>query len=156
MLYSFGFPVPITVTSECPCFEHNKVNTSGFEATHNHSLLRSCVQTVWFSSAILCEQVDGTVLTARNICSTHSSTKCVNCNGRDCLHTRCRLLTDLQSVNSLALNLPKYCFAVSLTLYVRTECIYSAASHASHPDGVLILRDFRKVLKWASTGDFEV
>jgi hypothetical protein len=43
-----------------------------------------------------------------------------------------------------------------LTLYVRTEYIYSAASHASRPDGVLILRDFHKVVKWAGTGDFKV
>jgi hypothetical protein len=36
------------------------------------------------------------------------------------------------------------------------EYIYSAASHASRPDGVLILRDFHKVVKWAGMGDFEV
>jgi hypothetical protein len=33
---------------------------------------------------------------------------------------------------------------------------FSMASHASRPDGVLILRDFHKVLKWAGTGDFKV
>jgi hypothetical protein len=34
-----------------------------------------------------------------------------------------------------------------LTLSACAEYIYSAASHASHPDGVLILRDFHKVVK---------
>jgi hypothetical protein len=28
-----------------------------------------------------------------------------------------------------------------------TEYTYSAASHASHPDGVLVLRNFHKVVK---------
>jgi hypothetical protein len=36
------------------------------------------------------------------------------------------------------------------------EYIYSAASNASCPDGVLILCDFHKVLKWAGMGDFKV
>jgi hypothetical protein len=44
----------------------------------------------------------------------------------------------------------------SLTLSVRVEYIYSTASHASCPDGVLVLRDFYKVLKWASMLDFKV
>jgi hypothetical protein len=39
------------------------------------------------------------------------------------------------------------CISKCLTLPVRAEYIYSAASHASRPDGVLILRDFRKVVK---------
>jgi hypothetical protein len=43
-----------------------------------------------------------------------------------------------------------------LTLSVHMEYMYSAVSHASCPDKVLILRDFRKVLKWAGTGDFKV
>jgi hypothetical protein len=34
-----------------------------------------------------------------------------------------------------------------LTLSVRAEYMYSVASHVSCPDGVLILRDFHKVLK---------
>jgi hypothetical protein len=34
-----------------------------------------------------------------------------------------------------------------LTLSVPAEYMYFAASHASHPDGVLVLRDFRKVVK---------
>jgi hypothetical protein len=34
-----------------------------------------------------------------------------------------------------------------LTLSIRAEYTYSAASHASCPDGVLKLRDFHKVLK---------
>jgi hypothetical protein len=34
--------------------------------------------------------------------------------------------------------------------------MYSAASHASRPDGVLVLRDFQKVVKWPGTVDFEV
>jgi hypothetical protein len=37
---------------------------------------------------------------------------------------------------------------MSLTLSVHTEYTYSTASHASCPDGVLILCDFHKVLKW--------
>jgi hypothetical protein len=44
----------------------------------------------------------------------------------------------------------------SLTFSVRAEYIYSAASHASCLDGVLILHDFHKVLKRAGTGDFKV
>jgi hypothetical protein len=42
---------------------------------------------------------------------------------------------------------------------VNTFCscgVYSAASHASCLDGVLILRDFHKVLIRAGTGDFKV
>jgi hypothetical protein len=42
-----------------------------------------------------------------------------------------------------------------LTLSIRTEYIYSAASHASCLDGVLILHDFHKVLKLVGTGDFK-
>jgi hypothetical protein len=34
-----------------------------------------------------------------------------------------------------------------LTLLVPAEYMYSAASHASRPDGVLVLRDFQKVVK---------
>jgi hypothetical protein len=34
-----------------------------------------------------------------------------------------------------------------LTLSVRTEYIYSVASHASRPDRVLILRNFHNVVK---------
>jgi hypothetical protein len=35
----------------------------------------------------------------------------------------------------------------NLTLSVRAEYIYSAASHTSRPDRELMLRDFRKVVK---------
>jgi hypothetical protein len=38
-------------------------------------------------------------------------------------------------------------FLLHLTLSVCAEYIYSAASHASHPDGVLKLRAFHKVVK---------
>jgi hypothetical protein len=44
----------------------------------------------------------------------------------------------------------------TLTLSIRVEYIYSAVSHASCPDGALIIRDVHKVLKWAGTGDFKV
>jgi hypothetical protein len=43
----------------------------------------------------------------------------------------------------------------TLTLSVRTEYIYSAASQATSPDGVYILRDFHKVVKWPGTVDFK-
>jgi hypothetical protein len=44
----------------------------------------------------------------------------------------------------------------TLTISASAEYIYSAASHARRPDGVLILRDFHKVVKRAGTGDFKV
>jgi hypothetical protein len=44
---------------------------------------------------------------------------------------------------------------IALTLSVRAEYIYSAASQATSPDGVYILRDFHKVVKWPSTVDFK-
>jgi len=59
------------VTSDGSCFEHNTVNTAGFGAT-DHSLLSSCVQIVWFSSAILFEHVDGIDVTAWNNWASHS------------------------------------------------------------------------------------
>jgi hypothetical protein len=34
--------------------------------------------------------------------------------------------------------------------------MYSTASHASCPDGVLVLRDFLKVVIWPGTVDFKV
>jgi hypothetical protein len=34
-------------------------------------------------------------------------------------------------------------------------CIYSAASQATSPDGVYILCDFHKVVKWPGTVDFK-
>jgi hypothetical protein len=34
--------------------------------------------------------------------------------------------------------------------------MYSTASHASRPDGVLVLRDFHKVVKWSDMVDFKV
>jgi hypothetical protein len=43
-----------------------------------------------------------------------------------------------------------------LTLSICADYCYSAASHASCPDGVLVLCDFHKVLKWAGKGDFKV
>jgi hypothetical protein len=43
-----------------------------------------------------------------------------------------------------------------LTLSVRAEYIYSAASQTTSPDGVYILRDFHKVVKWPGTVDFKV
>jgi hypothetical protein len=43
-----------------------------------------------------------------------------------------------------------------LTLSFYVEYIYSAVSHATLPDGVLIIRDFHKVVKCAGTGDFKV
>jgi hypothetical protein len=42
---------------------------------------------------------------------------------------------------------------IKLTLSVCAEYIYSAASHASCPDIVLILCDFHKVLKLTGMGD---
>jgi hypothetical protein len=42
-----------------------------------------------------------------------------------------------------------------LTLSVRAEYIYSTASRANSPDGVYILRDFHKVVKWPGTVDFK-
>jgi hypothetical protein len=43
-----------------------------------------------------------------------------------------------------------------LTLSARVEYMYSAASRTSCPDGVLVLRDFHKVIKWPGTVDFKV
>jgi hypothetical protein len=86
----------------------------GFGVTNNHSLLSSCVQIVWFNSAV-CEQVDGTVLTACNIWASHSLSKCANCRGWVSLQTQCRLLIGLQIPNLSALNLTKYCSAMSIT-----------------------------------------
>jgi hypothetical protein len=43
-----------------------------------------------------------------------------------------------------------------LTLSVHTEYIYSVASQATSPDGVYILRDFHKVVKWPGTVDFKL
>jgi hypothetical protein len=43
-----------------------------------------------------------------------------------------------------------------LTLSARAEYMYSATSHASCPDGVLVLRYFHKVVKWLGTVDFKI
>jgi hypothetical protein len=53
-----------------------------------------------------------------------------------------RQQTDTQTDRNFALA-RKRC----LTLPIRAEYIYSVASHASRPDRVLILRNFRKALK---------
>jgi hypothetical protein len=52
---------------------------------------------------------------------------------------KCYILCHFNTVSS-KLSLP-------LTLSVRAEYVYSAAPRASCPDGVLVLRDFRKVVK---------
>jgi hypothetical protein len=43
---------------------------------------------------------------------------------------------------------------LQLTLSVPAEYMYSAASHASCPDGALVIRDFYKVVKWPGMVDF--
>jgi hypothetical protein len=43
-----------------------------------------------------------------------------------------------------------YRYLFCLTLSVPAEYMYSTASHASRPDGVLVLRNFQKVVKWPS------
>jgi hypothetical protein len=45
--------------------------------------------------------------------------------------------------------------ADTLTLSIRAEYIYSAASQATSLDGVYILRNFHKVVKWPGTVDFK-
>jgi hypothetical protein len=47
-------------------------------------------------------------------------------------------------------------YAVFNSLSARAEYMYSTASHASCPDGVLILCDFHKVIKSPGTVDFKV
>jgi hypothetical protein len=57
----------------------------------------------------------------------------------------------------LSFLLPHFLFLFSiLTLSVPAEYMYSVASHASHPDGVLVLRNFHKVVKWPGMVDFKV
>jgi hypothetical protein len=51
------------------------------------------------------------------------------------------------AVGCEALDNGKGCTTVLLTLSVPAEYMYSAASHASRPDGVLVLRDFHNVVK---------
>jgi hypothetical protein len=49
------------------CFEHITVKTLIFGEIHNHSLLSSCKQIVWFISQIVCEQEVGTEQKGSNI-----------------------------------------------------------------------------------------
>jgi hypothetical protein len=71
------------------------------------------------------------------------------------LHT-C-ILTDMFLVHSMILFNLFYSISTEspLTLSVRTEYIYSTASLATSPDGVYILHDFHKVVKWPGTVDFK-
>jgi hypothetical protein len=60
----------------------------------------------------------------------------------------------LKHSNNAEVECDSHTICMLLTLPIRAEHTFSAASHASCPDGVLVLRDLHKVLKSAGTGHF--